>query len=420
VLSDQLRPIGLAATAGGGATDRIKREEGDKPLRPGSPLSIAMVTGDFDLSGIGTVTHVEGDRVYGFGHPMFGLGSCQFPMMTGYIHTVYPRASVSMKMGSPLKTVGVLDTDVSTGVAGRLGKMPDMLPMTVKVRVGGYSEPQTYKVEIVREPNLLGSLVMAVLTNAVDTEGDMPDELTARLKVRIGLKGHDPIELDDVLSGARYTGPMGPAAMFGQVASAVSLLTRNPLAHVRVEAIDAEVEITRGRSVAVIETVRLASDRVEPGQSLRAFVTLKPFKGERETITVSLPIPDDFPEGSHEANLCDMSGNLRRRLRNEPQLLEPRDVASLVAMVRAPTEQKRTALSLHVSRPDKGLAVRGQTLPDLPGSVRAVFATGRETPEPQVRADIVARVETRWVIEGNQTLKFTVAKDTGLFLSAPR
>ena len=74
---------------------------------PGSPLSIAMVTGDFDLSGIGTVTHVEGDRVYGFGHPMFGLGACEFPMMTGYIHTVYPRASVSMKMGSPLKVVGV-------------------------------------------------------------------------------------------------------------------------------------------------------------------------------------------------------------------------------------------------------------------------------------------------------------------------
>jgi len=47
--------------------------------------------GDFDLSGIGTVTHVEGNRVYGFGHPMFSLGACEFPMMTGYIHTVYPR-----------------------------------------------------------------------------------------------------------------------------------------------------------------------------------------------------------------------------------------------------------------------------------------------------------------------------------------
>ena len=420
VLGDQLRPIGLAPMAGGGASDRVKKEEWDKPLAPGSPLSIAMVTGDFDLSGIGTVTHVEGDRVFGFGHPMMGLGTCQFPMMTGYIHTVYPRASVSMKMGSPLRVVGVVDTDVSTGVAGRLGKKPDMMPVTIKVRTGRYSEPQTFKVEIVREPNLLASLVMAVLTNAIDTEGDLPDELTARLKARIIVKGHDPIEIDDLLSGARYTGPMGPAAMFSPVASVVSLLTRNPFAPVRIESIDAEIEIARGRTVASIESVRLASDRIEPGQTLKAFVTLKPYKKERETIAIALPIPTDFPEGSHEVNLCDMQGNLRRRLRNEPQLLDPRDVDGLLTMVRAPIEQKRTALSLHVPLPDKGLAVRGQTLPNLPGSVRAVFATSRQTPEPQVRADLVARIETPWVIEGNQTLKFTVAKDAGLSLAAPK
>ena len=132
--------------AGGAAPERIIREEGDRPLVPGSPLSIAMVTGDFDLSGIGTVTHVEGDRVYGFGHPMFSLGACELPMMTGYIHTVYPRASVSMKMGSPLKVVGVIDTDVSTSVAGRIGPKPDMLPLTVRSRPAGMPTRSTYHV----------------------------------------------------------------------------------------------------------------------------------------------------------------------------------------------------------------------------------------------------------------------------------
>jgi hypothetical protein len=96
LLSDRLRGIGMAPMAGGAAPERIIREEGDKPLVAGAPLSIGLVLGDFDLSGIGTVTHVEGNRVYGFGHPMFSLGACELPMMTGYIHTVYPRASVSM------------------------------------------------------------------------------------------------------------------------------------------------------------------------------------------------------------------------------------------------------------------------------------------------------------------------------------
>ena len=100
-----------------------------------------MITGDFDLSGIGTVTHVEGDRVYAFGHPMMGLGACELPMMTGYIHTVYPRASVSMKLGTPLKVVGVLDTDVSTGVSGRVGGEARHAAGVASVRTGRYAEP---------------------------------------------------------------------------------------------------------------------------------------------------------------------------------------------------------------------------------------------------------------------------------------
>src|ERR1700678_4383237 len=214
LLSDRLRPLGMAPMSGGAAPERVVREEGDRPLVPGSPLSIAMVTGDFDLSGIGTVTHVEGDRVYGFGHPMFSLGACEFPMMTGYIHTVYPRASVSMKMGSPLKVVGVIDTDVSTSVAGRIGPKPDMLPLAVRVKTGQFADAHTYRVRMVREPALLPALIMSVLTNAIDTEGNLPEELTAQLTATIQIKGFDPISLSDTFSGPRYTGPMGAAALF--------------------------------------------------------------------------------------------------------------------------------------------------------------------------------------------------------------
>ena len=306
----------MAPMSGGAAPERIVREEGDRPLVPGSPLSIAMVTGDFDLSGIGTVTHVEGDRVYGFGHPMFSLGACEFPMMTGYIHTVYPRASVSMKMGSPLKVVGVIDTDVSTSVAGRIGPKPDMLPLAVRVKTSQFADAHTYRVQMVREPVLLPSLIMAVLTNAIDTEGNLPEELTAQLSATIRIKGHEPITVSDTFSGPRYTGQMGAAALFSPLASMVNILVRNSMAPVRIESIDCDVQIEPGRKVAQIETVRLLSDTVEPGHDLKAIVTLKPFKGERETVEVSIPIPADFPEGPVRGRL------LRRGQQHSPEVAQ--------------------------------------------------------------------------------------------------
>jgi hypothetical protein len=420
LLADRLQPLGMAPMSGGAAADRIIREEGDKPLVPGSPLSVALVTGDFDLSGIGTVTHVEGDRVYGFGHPMFSLGACEFPMMTGYIHTVYPRASVSMKMGSPLKIVGVIDTDVSTGIAGRVGTQPDLIPLAVRVQTSRFADAHAYKVKVVREPALLPTLILSVLTSAIDTEGNLPEELTARLNATIRLKGQEPLRLSDTFSGPRYTGPMGAAALFNPLASIVNILARNSMATVRLESIDCDVSIEPGRKVAIIESVRLLSDVIEPGQELKAFVTLKPYKEERQTIEMSLPIPSDFPEGPCEAVLCDMGTSLRRRFRNDPALLEPRDLDGVIRSIRIQTEPKRNGVYLHIPSPERGLTIKGQELPNLPGSVRAVFASKREVPLAPIRTDLVRSKSTPWVVEGTLSLRFAVVKDAGLSLSLYR
>jgi hypothetical protein len=372
-----------------------------------------MVTGDFDLSGIGTVTHVEGDRVYAFGHPMMGLGACEFPMMTGYIHTVYPRASVSMKMGSPLKTVGVLDTDVSTAVSGRVGPKPDMMPMTVRIEPGRYAEPHTYKVQVVREPNLMASFVMSVLTSAIDTEGDLPDDLTARLSATIHLANHDPIVLRETLSGPRLSGPSGPGSLFASVAGSVSALTRNPIERVRIESIDCTVALEPRRTVADIESVRLVSDSVQPGQTLEVLATLKPYKGEREVVRLSLPLPAEMPEGSYEATVCDVSRSMQRRYRNQPSLLEPRTVDSLLSFLRDRAAPPRTSLYLHVPLEGRGVAIDGQALPDLPASIRSTLASSHQTAAPQVREDLITQADTPWVVEGTLALNFHVVRDRG-------
>ena len=139
---------------------------------------------------------------------------------------------------------------------------------------------------------------MAVLTNAADTEGNLPEELTAHLTATIRLKGFEPITLSDTYSGSRYTGAMGASALFSPLASIVSILARNAMAPVRIESIDCDVEIEPGRRVAQIESFRLLSDTVEPGKDLKAFVTLKPYKGERETRRNDAADPRRFSGGA--------------------------------------------------------------------------------------------------------------------------
>lgn len=413
MLDDRLRPLGMAPVAGGGVLDDVLERCANAKLEPGSPVSVAMVTGDFDLSGIGTVTHVEGDRVYAFGHPMMSLGACEFPMMTGYIHTVYPRASVSMKMGSPLRVVGVMDTDVSTAISGRIGAKPDMLPMTISVDGGRFSERRNYSVEMVREPNLLSALVMTVLTSAVDTEGDQPDELTARVTATIEIKGHDPVVIRETHSGARISGSTGPGAIFASIGNTVSLIARNPLAALRIESIQCEVALEPRRTLAEITAVSLVSDRLEAGDTLQATVTLKPFKGGTERILLNLPLPTEIPPGTYEASFCDLTRTLQRQFRNQPGMLEPKTPEQLLALVRARAKPSRSAVSIHVALPSRGVSIAGQALPDLPASARSVIASTRQTADPTVREDLSATVETPWVVEGGQNLTFQVVRDRG-------
>jgi hypothetical protein len=134
-------------------------------------------------------------------------------------------------------------------------------------------------------------------------------------------------------------------------------------------------------------------------------------------IEMSLPIPSDFPEGTYDAVFCDLGNTVRRTFRNDPSLLEPRDLVGLLRAIRLQTDMKRTTLFFHVPSPERGISVQGQSLPNLPGSVRAVFASKREIPLVPIRSDLTRTSTTPWVVEGLQTLHFTVAKDPGLSLS---
>jgi len=415
-LNARMSALNVSAANGGAAQEDVRLKEGNQPLQRGSAVAAGLVLGDFQLAGIGTVTEVDGDRVYAFGHPMFGLGRCQFPMMTAHIHTVYPRVSVSMKMGSPLNEVGAFDTDVSTGIAGRIGVKADLLPMEVSVAGELFAQPTTYRVRIVREPSLLPALIVSVLSSAVDTDGNLPDELTAKLKVRFELKDDQPIEMSDTFSGSGFSGERGSVALFGKTARVVSMLSNNFAAPVRIEKISVAVQIERGRHTATVENIRLRNKALQPGQTLTADVELEPWHGARQTVTLKLDLPVDMPEGIYEAFIGDSASSLRRRLSNDQALLSPINLAGLMKTLRidVATTQNQD-LYLHVALPQQGLSVQGQTLPNLPGSVRSVFSSRHDSTKPStVKSDLIQSVSTSWVLEGRDTVKFAVLKDTGV------
>ena len=415
LLRGRTHGLGLIPVMGGAATAKQAAQARDVALEPGGPLAISLIRGDFDLSGIGTVTHIEGNRVYGWGHPFMGLGGCDFPLMTGYIHTVYPRQTVSFKMGSPLRSVGVINADVSTCIAGWLGRQPDMLPVQMTVLRSDNSEPRTFKVEVARQENLLASLVFTALTNSVDMEGEMPEEMTADLQARIELQGHAPILIKDTFSG--FAGGRAPQALYSQVAASVSLLTRNPYRPLRITRIECETKIHAGRRSADIESVELESEVYAPGDTLRARVYVRPYKGAVRRLNVSLKLPADMPEGKYTATLSDDLTAVRQDVRDHPVLRNPLNAEQVLETVRAQLAVKRNSLVVRVPLGPSGVALDGKELPDLPGSMVRILGSSRRTGAQTINHALEARRSTDWIIQGQEVVSFRVAKDKKLTLA---
>src|SRR4029077_5702900 len=102
----------------------------------------------------------------------------------------------------------------------------------------GDEEAKTFNVEVVRQRSLVAQLVFAALTNSVDMEGELPEELTAELRAVVDVEGQGAVVIEDTFSGGSVTGGRAPAALYNPVAAIVHLLATNTFRPVRVNRIE--------------------------------------------------------------------------------------------------------------------------------------------------------------------------------------
>jgi len=286
-----------------------------------------------------------------------------------------------------------------------------MLPIRTTVTREPEGLSRTYNVEIARQRSMLSPLTYSVLTNSVDMEGEMPDELTADLTARVEVDGHEPIVIKDTFSGSSYSGGRAPAALFSPVTAVVGLMTYNTYKPVRINRIECETRIRPGRRSADIESVELESDVLAPGDTLKAMLLVRPYKGQRQRLSVSLKLPADLPEGNYSAIICDDLTNARYELRDNPTLSSPQSLEQVFESLRVQTAAKRTNLVVRVPLPAVGVALAGKALPQLPPSMVQILGDARRSGAQTMGGALVARKGTEWVFQGSESVRFTVTKN---------
>lgn len=341
-------------------------------IEPGSALIIPALIGDLNLVATGTCTAVIGDRVFGFGHSMFGDGRTSLPMAAGAVDAVIPTQEISFKLGSAGKVVGTLSSDAVSGVAGTVGPVPPMVPVTMTVKRG--EESQTFRFQAARHPMLTPMVLGAAATEAVTFRGS-PDVLGAtRWDVTLNYSGGRTLRLRDVAANSNMF--MGDGFV-GALVLPLQALQENPFAKIELESVETSVELLGPDQVqiATLEGISLPRLRYRAGETVKANLVFRLHRGSRIERAVEMVLPQDIEPGQYPLTASDAATALGAAAELRPFEFHVQSIDDLFALVNTAQGYGSDAVYLRLDRPEQTrVAIGRQPMTDLPGSRALLLA----------------------------------------------
>jgi len=382
----------LAGASGSTYSENI----GVEKLVPGAPLGVSLMRGDISFTGIGTLTHREGDRIIAFGHPMLFSGQeVAIPLTTAFVHGVLPSQWSSFKFGSPSKAVGTLTQDRFPAVAGTLGRKCPMIPVTAEVENLTNGKTQTIKVEMIHgrywSPALLGlaSSYLLLLEGVTDTN------YVVDYSIDMEFEKHGNLHLEGMETSYWLFGPSAPQM-------ALSRLLNNPFEPMKPKAIDLQFTVIHRRIDARVQRAWFEQLEVQPGKEVKLHIRVNPYEDAPREIIFPIRIPAHLDEGKYDVVVG--GGNDWAVQLPTPPAESVKDIFTQLKTRYRPT----TAVAV-LKLPSVGVGFKGQLYRQLPSSVFGTLVSSSSAGVSTFQDSIHFTHQTSWYLTGaTQRLKIIV------------
>jgi SpoIVB peptidase S55 len=367
LLGSAFRDQGFIPSGGAAGGARIGEMAYSGPLKPGDAVGVMLVGGDLQLGATGTVTHIDGDQVYAFGHPMYNLGPTEFPMTRAYVYTVLPSLFSSMKLSSVGEVIGTVVQDRATAIGGRLGPGPRMIPVELTLE-SKRAPSRTFQFNVVND-QLLGPLMAyASVLNTLNSYERQYGATTFQIRGSARVKQHEAIEFNNLISGDQAA--MNAAAY---LIAPITYLLGNEYEKVDLEGVDVTIGTTEEPKTATLERVWLDDPRPRAGKSVALKVLFRTYRGDDIVRTLPIDIPANAT-GSLSVLVSD-GARLGQAEQREARTAQPRSVDLVIKSLNK--ARRNNTLYVKLLGSNAGAVVNGETLSSLPPSVLGVLEADR-------------------------------------------
>lgn len=403
----QLRALGLepaqGLSSGGSAGTRMGNPAA---LKPGSMISVQLMTGDLSIGADGTVTYIDGNRIYAFGHRFLAVGSTALPFTRSEVLALLPIVSSSFKISAPKEMMGAILQDRNTAVAGELGRTAAMAPVSISVSRAG-KRLEGYEMQMVNDRFLSPLLLQMAVFSTIDATERTVGASSLRVAGEVEFQGSaSPLKLNNV-----YAADTGSAMI-------ASLSTAIPLAYVlqsgfdslQVKKVALDIESFDEKKQLQIDSVYLGKREVRPGETLELTTSMVGVNGNEVIRKIQYQVPHGITSGPLYFTVADgMTTNLtefRQIIGNQPKSIT--QLISTVNNLRA-----NTKAYVRVWRPEPAFQLEGEDFPDPPPSVALILAGSQATVSgiTQTRNAKLAELEIGagdCVVSGSKTIQVEV------------
>jgi hypothetical protein len=401
-LAPMLADSGLSLLdAGGGGGAR----PADHPvaMEPGAALVVPIVTGDLEFSAIGTITEVRGNRIFGFGHEFNNEGPISLPMGAGTISTVVADQQSSFKLGALDRACGTLTSDQTVGVAGLIGPPAPMAPIDIHIRYADGSLDQTYHFNIAIHPKFTPLLSAALVAAALSGVKDLPENHTVNYDLNLEFADNHLVHI--VNTGVN--GGLDEAAM--QIALPIMAASENPFHDEPLRRIRGTIDVSQGAKMADITNVTLDKLKYAPGETIKAFISYRPWHEGEHSMEVDFDLGKDLPDGQYQLVVSDWSQFFDDQRQAEPFRFTAQSTDELFAVVRDFEDIRHNALYFRLVRDASGVAVGRSALAGLPQTVRQVLMNSGRSDLTAYITSSVKVVPTDMVMNGSTDFSLTIS-----------
>ncbi len=401
----QLRALGMdpqQGVAGGGAgSDAL----GDpKQLEPGSMISVQLISGDMTVGADGTITAIDGNRIYAFGHRFLSEGSTDLPFARAEVLALLPNLQSSFKISMAKELMGSITSDRDVAVAGLTGRRASVVP--VKITVG----PRTYNMRLIQDRLMTPLLLQMAIFSSIDSTERNVGAQTYSVRGQIDFDGGG-VSMNTVKINDVYSGDIGVSAQAaGNVASSVQFAFQSGLDTLKLKSVTLDITPLERKNQLQINDV-LAPRTVHPGEEMELTIVLGGANGQETAQRVKYRVPVGVPAGTLSFTVADATATNIFEYQSAvgtPQR-SPQQVLGLLNGLRS-----NTKAYIRIWRPEAVFNMEGRDVPDPPPSLALVLSRAQvgQAAQANTRGAKLAELDVNgmpgFIVTGTRTVQVEV------------